>query len=501
MCFNRCEQNQPDEISSANGEELTIEQAKSFVELQKMSTFSIKSGSIEKHRINIRANWNKAKSSSNQDVSVVETEIEALGSFGFATSESMDAWKATQNDNYLCPMSKLVVIRLKKTHEEYSFIMTIVGDKQYLECKNFKLSENTYLNRQNDFTGYVLYHSLTGEFVNGWLYCDGRITNKITRPENLDLPVDLKSAQVMLAIYYWEYQCTVYFVQDGDYVHYDHQVCQGTLTFPTNYTADGGSPNDTSGSTSAGGISGGYTPPMPCNCTEKCPICGKCSTSTLKSASLPTDGTTPCTYCSGHPTPLVNAILNNSYLDPIQKNSLETALSQFKSEGCMTESVYNYLVNNGIKLDFKTNSSLLAPALYGASSKSISFRSNEDITSYKLKEEIFHALQDAFYPGGTAQYSSTGKVQIEFETKIFKDITIPNCCYVFNETTAPDSIKQEYNDWMLFSVQNNPKNITNDRYQYFLGLFNQYAPKEYKSALSPNLSSPSCLTSIISKCF
>lgn len=201
------------------------------------------------------------------------------------------------------------------------------------------------------------------------------------------------------------------------------------------------------------------------------------------------------------PTPKLNQILNTSYLTNTQKNSLETAFAELVDEGCLTKSVYDYLVAQGVKLNFKMNSSLGGAASYDASTKSISFKTNGDITSYKLKEELFHAMQDAYYPGGTGQYSSTGKVQIEFEAKIYKDITIPNCCYVFGETTAPDTIIQEYNEWMLYTVQNNPKNITNDRYQYFLGLFNQYAPTEYKSALSPNLSSPSCLTSIISKCF
>jgi hypothetical protein len=46
--------------------------------------------------------------------------------------------------------------------------MTMVGDKQYLETKKFKLWQNNYLKKDKDFSGLVLFHNLEGAFVNGW---------------------------------------------------------------------------------------------------------------------------------------------------------------------------------------------------------------------------------------------------------------------------------------------------------------------------------------------
>lgn len=491
MCFNQCERNQPDEASPANGDELTIEQAKAFVEMQKMSTFSIKSGSIEKHRINIRANWNKAKSSNNQDVSVVETEIEALGSFGFATSESIDAWKSTQKDNYLCPTSRLVVIRLKKTHEEYSFIMTFVGDKQYLESKNFKLSDNTYLNRQNDFTGYVLYHSLTGEFVNGWIYCDGKITNKISQPENLDLPVDLKSAQVMLSLYSWETDCTVWFTQDGDYVHYDYQVCQGVISFPSSFETgtSGGSSNDAATGAVSGGTTGGYTPPLICNCSSRCPICGKCSTSSLKSASLPTDGTgttsDPCTYCDGKHLELLQSTLRTLFPNGVTNLSagditnLNNAFNEMNKK-CIYSFINDQLVSNNVTL----GSIMIefGEAARVTSLGNLKFCYSSDITAESLEHEWIHLYQR--FISKVDLFNTANKGMCEFERQLMGDIKefvriagIESFSYNYNwacYNMGNDDHKIEYITWLNQLTSNGtsyPSSIDDVKFRYFANIF------------------------------
>jgi hypothetical protein len=199
-----------------------------------------------------------------------------------------------------------------------------------------------------------------------------------------------------------------------------------------------------------------------------------------------------------NPTPKTNQILKTNYLNQTQTNLLETALSSLINEHCMTQSAYNMLVNNVIKLDFKMNTLLSIPASYNPTSKSISFRSNSDINSASLKEELFHAAQDAFYPGGTAQYTSTGKVNIEFEAKLYKDIMAFPCCGALNIGTAPENIINSYNIW-VYSIQDNPSNISDSDYQYWLNQFNTYTP-DYSSPTSSNLSSPNALKSIISIC-
>lgn len=222
------------------------------------------------------------------------------------------------------------------------------------------------------------------------------------------------------------------------------------------------------------------------------------------SSTEPGSGSTPGGSAGGGgsgsvpATPIVNNILKTCYLNATQKNQLEQALASLISEGCLTRSVYDDLVEHGIKLDFKINSSLTAPASYSPVSKSVDFRSSTDIKSSNLKEELFHAFQDVFYSGGIAQYTSTGKVNIEFEAKLYKDIMAFPCCDALNIGTAPESLRNSYNIW-VYSIQENSSNLSDSEYQFWLNQFNIYAAP-YSSSASPSLSSPRALKSIISIC-
>jgi hypothetical protein len=83
-------------------------------------------------------------------------------------------------------------MRYKNTGEIVSFIMTIVGDKEYLEKKEFKLWDNDYTIRDDDFSGLVLYHSLEGKFVNGWRYTNGKVTHKVKIDFDMDVRLQNK---------------------------------------------------------------------------------------------------------------------------------------------------------------------------------------------------------------------------------------------------------------------------------------------------------------------
>jgi hypothetical protein len=265
MCFNGCEKYPGDEGLLSEKSELTIEEAKAFVDNQNLLLFSLKSGDSQEHKINIRTNWDFAKCINNEKVSVVETLIESMGRFGFATPECFEEWKASGDKAYLYSMSKLVVIKLKKTNQMYSFIMTVAGDKQYVEGKHFDLYGNTYLKRDKNLSGYVLFHNLDGKFVNGWVYCDGQITNTVIEPENLDMQVRLKSALNVLSLNQWYEECefwiTYYIGSDGN-IHITEytESCRDILVFLGYYeTGDfEGEPTD-----GGGGTSGGYTPNNP----------------------------------------------------------------------------------------------------------------------------------------------------------------------------------------------------------------------------------------------
>jgi len=81
-------------------------------------------------------------------------------------------------------------------------------------------------------------------------------------------------------------------------------------------------------------------------------------------------------------------------------------------------------------------------------------------------------MQDAYYPGGTAQYSNVGKVNIEFETKVYKDILAFGCCYIFRDPDIPSEIRNDYVFW-IESIKSNKLIISDSDYLYWLSIFNQ----------------------------
>lgn len=73
-------------------------------------------------------------------------------------------------------------IILRKSKNGYSaYLMTILADSTYLNGDLTKLNKNTYLKKDEHFSGLVFFHTLNGKFNNGWRYNDGKITGTISQ--------------------------------------------------------------------------------------------------------------------------------------------------------------------------------------------------------------------------------------------------------------------------------------------------------------------------------
>ena len=120
---------------------------------------------------------------------------------------------------------------------------------------------------------------------------------------------------------------------------------------------------------------------------------------------------------------------------------------------------------------------------------------------------FFHAWQDAYYPGGISQYAETGRVNIEFEAKFFKDLLnnpemYNGCCYAFNVNVLPNNLYTEYIN-LIYNIKDSGKMEFEDTdYQKWLNLFQKY-DTDYTSPMANNLSTPKALRNLInnSKCF
>lgn len=81
------------------------------------------------------------------------------------------------------------------------------------------------------------------------------------------------------------------------------------------------------------------------------------------------------------------------------------------------------------------------------------------LNAITIAEELFHVYQDRPYPNGTDNYTTKGRINIEFEAKVWRDLMIlsmsgptgtgPSCCSPVNNVQ-----ELNYLNWLI-SISNN----------------------------------------------
>lgn len=252
VVFFACQQ----ELFEKEGTEpaLTVKEAQAWFESSQPEFLLLKSGNKEKKTKVAKPEWKGAFATKNDNFEIVETHIVTNGGFGFATESAYDQWKATNNPGYMTSLTRLVVMKYRKSGEMVSFLMTIVGDKEYLETKQFKMWGNTYLTKDKDFSGLVLFHSPAGEFVNGWRFTNGKVTHTVNVNFENGFGVSLKSGY---------YQCTTYNIYEifADCTYLGISGEYGLLGCDQNITYIYVGSVQQCTYVDSGGSSGGYNPP------------------------------------------------------------------------------------------------------------------------------------------------------------------------------------------------------------------------------------------------
>lgn len=357
LSFNGCEKNLVNEEFEQHNDQFTIEQAQAWFGDEWTGTLNLKSGSSEKTKIGIKPDWCDGFTSQNDQVEVVEVGLLVQGSFGIATEASFKNWETTKNQKMIRSLTRMVFLKYKKDGRIDQFLMTIVGDKEYHEKRVGRLAENSYLSREKHFSGYIYYHDITGNFVNGWKYEKGKLVGKTTQISGDGLPTTLKMATTCITtnVYTTYMQCTDWYRDyDGDGARdtYTNTTCGSSfISFtpftecPVYFTGEGGFGTTylSTVGTPGGGSPGGYDPsssppapePVPCTCLNECSICGKCKDNLVqKSANTNCIPREVCT-CPV-PAQVVNAIaLQNNpkanciYLKLINGGILSSFISRY----------------------------------------------------------------------------------------------------------------------------------------------------------------------------
>lgn len=103
-------------------------------------------------------------------------------------TECHEKYLATGDDRYLMTVTRLIVLQYEDEREPLLFFMVISPSVKYLEMTKFRPYYNTYPERDKSFDGNILFYNLSGEFVNGWKYEDGKILNKLLPCDDTGIP-------------------------------------------------------------------------------------------------------------------------------------------------------------------------------------------------------------------------------------------------------------------------------------------------------------------------
>jgi len=152
--------------------EFSINEAKSWFSqnIQKVEPANNRIVGIE----NFKPDWEKAINTEDDNYLIVECPIKFNQTPGFLVSNTVSNEKSNKLIN---GKTILLILKNKKSKYVQSSFMHIFSDKAVTEF-------STYSRKGKDFCGVVFFTRLNGQFINGWIYKDGKIIKKSNNKVN-----------------------------------------------------------------------------------------------------------------------------------------------------------------------------------------------------------------------------------------------------------------------------------------------------------------------------
>lgn len=213
--------------------------------------------------------------------------------------------------------------------------------------------------------------------------------------------------------------------------------------------------------------------------------------------------------CPGDPTPdpggsgggtpaastmPIDKLIRTSSLTGAQKASLQAILDKI-TNNCLGKALYDYMVNNNKSFDWVVSPNATDPASYNPNTGVLTVKDPSTVDLIALQEELLHAYQNFTIPGGSYQYHNVGSSNIEFETKLLKDINgyVNGSGAGFQSTVQFDPTYTNWLDQITSGGTKFPSSYADIQSQYFYYLTewqNQQtsAQNSYSSdVIAPNL--------------
>ncbi|SDL90049.1 hypothetical protein SAMN05421813_103183 [Daejeonella rubra] len=174
--------------------------------------------------------WDEAKNYTRGDSTIAEIPLKN-GNIAFSKNQiDAKAFDFSKTGN----VTSLLFIQTDS--KVRGVLMTIIGDEAYLQGDIKKLKNNTFIKKEKDFSGDVLYHSSKGIFINGYRYYDGIVVGYISsgKASNSNEKKKYANAAVKELICDTYKQVTTYRQCDGGCVYWTE-----TIFFQYCYIGDG----------------------------------------------------------------------------------------------------------------------------------------------------------------------------------------------------------------------------------------------------------------------
>ena len=126
----------------------------------------------------VKPKWEDAYEANRGKYEVVQTPILMRGKRIFVDAETQKEFEKIRGQKYLRNAARMVIRKDLRTGEIRSFITVFVGSLEYMK-KSKKMGRNSYLYKESDFDGKVLFFEPNGGLINGWKYRNGKIVAKI----------------------------------------------------------------------------------------------------------------------------------------------------------------------------------------------------------------------------------------------------------------------------------------------------------------------------------
>jgi hypothetical protein len=137
--------------------------------------------------------WTFIKESTKDNLSFVEVDLTDRIALDFVPADNADAYEKTGEFKYIHSVTRLVIQTDKNTAERIGFLMTIIPSVWYSANLSKRTATNTYLTRDESLDGLIVYHNLSGEFVNGWQYKEGKIVASLRETTEDDATVSYRA--------------------------------------------------------------------------------------------------------------------------------------------------------------------------------------------------------------------------------------------------------------------------------------------------------------------